>query len=73
VGVPNVGRNPLSRALKVYSLRAAVVAILAVAAFGSGPLWAEDDEYGGRAPFPAGPLRQIDDALKPYGIRPSFS
>ena len=26
-----------------------------------------------RAPFPAGPLRQLDDALKPYGIRPSLS
>ncbi|MFI4960409.1 MAG: carbohydrate porin [Hyphomicrobiales bacterium] len=49
------------------------MAILALAAFGSGPVWAEEDEYGSRAPFPAGPLRQIDDALKPYGIRPSLS
>jgi len=49
------------------------LAILALAAFGSGPVWAEEDEYGSRAPFPAGPLRQIDDALKPYGIRPSLS
>ena len=41
--------------------------------FGSRPACAEEDEYGARAPFPAGPLRQLDDALKPYGIRPSLT
>ncbi len=70
---PNFGLNPRLRAIKVHSLLAAILAILAIATFGSGPVWAEDDEYGARAPFPAGPLRQLDDALKPYGIRPSFT
>jgi porin len=73
VGVPNLGQKPLLRAFKVFSLRAAAFAMLAMAVFGGGPLRAEDDEFGGRAPFPAGPLRQLDDALKDYGIRPSFS
>ena len=63
----------ISRAVNVRSLRSAILAILALAAFGSGPVWAEEDEYGSRAPFPAGPLRQIDDALRPYGIRPSLT
>jgi carbohydrate-selective porin OprB len=73
VGVPNLGQKPLPRAFKVFSLRAAAFAMLAIAVFGGGPLRAEDDEFGGPAPFPAGPLRRLDDALKTYGIRPSFS
>ncbi len=60
-------------AVNVRSLRSAILAILVIASFGGGSVWAEEDEYGSRARFPAGPLRQIDDALKPYGIRPSFS
>jgi porin len=62
----------VSRTIEVYLLRA-TVAIFVLAALGGGPSRAEDDEFGSRAPFPAGPLRQIDDALKSYGIRPSFS
>lgn len=73
MGAPNFELNPAPRAVKTYSLRIAILAILAVAILGGGPAWAEDDEYGSRAPFPAGPLRQIDDVLKPYGIRPSFT
>ncbi len=73
MGAPNLGASSLPRAVKFHPLCTAVLAILALAAFGSGPIWAEEDEYGSRAPFPAGPLRQIDDALKPYGIRPSLS
>jgi porin len=67
------GANSVLRGSKVFSLGAAVLAILAVAFIGSRPACAEEDEYGARAPFPAGPLRQLDDALKPYGIRPSLS
>jgi carbohydrate-selective porin OprB len=73
VGAPYLRLISISRAVNVRSLRSAILAIPALAAFGSGPVWAEEDEYGSRAPFPAGPLRQIDDALKPYGIRPSLS
>ncbi|HEY8000051.1 MAG TPA: carbohydrate porin [Pseudolabrys sp.] len=73
MGAPNFELNPLPRAIKTYSLRIAILSILAVAILGGGLAWAEDDEYGSRAPFPAGPLRQIDDVLKPYGIRPSFT
>lgn len=48
-----------------------------LAALGTGPLQAEeksaDDVAESRAPFPPGPLRDLDAALKPYGIRPSLS
>jgi hypothetical protein len=73
VGALSFGPISVPLAVNVYSLRSAILAILVIASFGSGPVWAEEDEYGSRAPFPAGPLRQIDDALKPYGIRPSVS
>ena len=73
MGAPNLGLNSLSRAFNIHPLCTAVLAILAIAALGGVRVWAEEDEYGARAPFPAGPLRQIDDALKPYGIRPSLS
>ncbi len=73
MGAPYLRLISISRAVNVRSLRSAILAILALAAFGSGPVWAEEDEYGSRAPFPAGPLRQVDDALKPYGIRPSLT
>jgi porin len=68
------GPNSVLRGSQGFSLRVALLAIIiTVAFFGSRPACAEEDEYGARAPFPAGPLRQLDDALKPYGIRPSLS
>jgi porin len=52
-------------------------AYLVAAALSGGPLLAQekspDDASEGRAPFPAGPLRDLDAALKAYGIRPSLT
>jgi porin len=52
-------------------------AFLVAAGLAGGPLRAQekssDDIPEGRGPFPPGPLRDLDTALKPYGIRPSFS
>jgi len=70
------GANPVVCGSKIYSLRAVVVAILAIAVFGGGPVRADEPpaaDDSARGPFPAGPLRQIGDALKPYGIRPSLT
>ena len=61
---------------KSSAWRFAGALLLATAAFGSAPLRAEDvpaDDAGSRGPFPPGPLRQLDDTLKPYGIRPSLT
>jgi porin len=61
----------------MYLSRIAVAALLSMAACGGRPLWAADasadDSSSSRGPFPPGPLRQMDDALKSYGIRPSLT
>ncbi len=55
-------------------LRAASAVIVAIAAVG-GAARAQDatGDDSGRGQFPAGPLRQLDEALKSYGIRPSLT
>ena len=55
-------------------LRAASAVIVAIAAVG-GAARAQNatGDEGGRGQFPAGPLRQLDEALKSYGIRPSLT
>jgi hypothetical protein len=45
VGAPNFEVNLLPRVGKIYLLRAAVLMIVVIATFGSGPVWAEEDEY----------------------------
>jgi len=62
--------------MKAGALRISCAMFLAVASFGGEPARAQDstaDDSGTRGLFPAGPLRQLDDALKPYGIRPSLT